>query len=92
MYHYSWSVLKRFWLLGFVIGLLKVSYTACPGNICFFFFLTTEPQPGGYFNITPHSNLANAIILRSRTPCKHCGPLNIFAPPTCQVEQKALKN
>ena len=38
MYHYSWSVLKRFWLLGFVIGLLKVSYTACPGNICFFFF------------------------------------------------------
>ena len=44
-----------------LIGLLKVSYTACPGNICF--FLTTDPQLGGYFNITPHSNLANVISL-----------------------------
>ena len=57
MYHYSWLVLKRFWLLGYVNWSLKVSFTACPGNICFFFFfLTTEPQTGG-FNLILHLTL-----------------------------------
>ena len=92
MYHYSWWVLKRFWLLGYVNWPFKSKLHCLPRQHLFFFFLTTDPQPGGYFNITPHSNLANVIILRSWTPCKQCGPLNLFAPPACPVEQKARKN
>ena len=63
MYHYSWWVLKRFWLLGCVNWPFKSKLHCLPRQHLFFFFLTTDPQPGGYFNITPHSNLANVIIL-----------------------------
>ena len=91
MYHYSWWVLKRFWLLGYVNWPFK-SKLHCLPRQHLFFFLTTDPQPGGDFNITPHSNLANVIILRSWTPCKQCGPLNLFAQPACPVEPKARNN
>ena len=54
VYH-SWSVLKRFWLLGYVDWPFK---NKLPRQHLFFgvFFLTTEPQTGGYFNITPYSD------------------------------------
>ena len=90
IYH-SWSVLKRFWLLCYVNWPFKRKLHCLPRQHLSF-FMTTEPQTGGYFNITPNSNLANVIILRSWIPWKQCGPLNLFASPACPVEPKAWKN
>ena len=58
MYHYSRWVLKRFWLLGYANWPFKSKLHCVPRqHLFFFFFLTTEPQTGG-FNLILHLTLS----------------------------------
>ena len=64
MYHYSWWVLKRFWLLSYANWPFKSKLHCLPRQhlffffffYFFFFFLTTKPQTGG-FNLILHLTL-----------------------------------